>query len=162
MSNRTVEVIDSSRMRILSDFRYVDEPVNNIEHYYLGVSGDKFVTKIKDLAGNFVGKVFFDLENYAQVVEKIEDVYAGKLRDSNAEYFNIEKGGDDLIIGITQTFPHTSFQPIVRFKISNNRRAVIDGDETGGRDLYLSQATGKLMLAEMKRIENQIVNPNER
>lgn len=158
MSNQTIEVIDLRKMRQLADFRYVDEPVNNIEHYYLGTVGDKFVTKIKDLAGNTVGKVFFARANFAAVVEKMEDVYAGKLRDSNVDYFNIEKGGDDLIISITETFPHTSFKPIVRFKISNNRRAVIDGDESGGRDLYMSPETGRLSLAEMKRIKNQVVN----
>lgn len=145
-------------MKVLADFRYVDEPANNIEHYYLDILDDKFLTKIKDLAGNFVGKVFFDRTNFAEVVEKMEDVYAGKLRDLNIDYFNIEKGKDDLIISITETFPHTSFEPIIRFKLSNNRRVVIDGDESGGRDLYMSQETGRKMLAEMKRIESQVTN----
>ncbi len=158
MNNQTIDVIDSSQMQVLADFRYVDEPVNNIEHYYLGILDDKFMTRIKDLAGNFVAKVFFDRANYAEVIKKIEDVYAGKLRELSIDYFNIEKGGDDLIIGITEVFPHTSFRPIVKFKLSNNRRAILDEDESGGRDLYMSQETGRLMLAEMKRIENQVIS----
>lgn len=145
-------------MQVLADFRYVDEPINNIEHYYLGILDDTFLTRIKDLAGNFVGKVFFDRANYAEVVKKMEDVYAGKLRELSVDYFNIEKGKDDLIIGITEVFPHTSFKPIVKFKLNNSRRAILDGDESGGRDLYMSQETGRKMLAEMKRIQLQITN----
>ena len=75
MNNQKLEVIDSSRMQVLADFRYIDEPINNIEHYYLGILDDKFMTRIKDLAGNFVGKIFFDRANYDEVVKKMEDVY---------------------------------------------------------------------------------------
>ncbi len=159
MNNQTIEVIDSSRMQVLADFRYVDEPINNIEHYYLGILDDTFLTRIKDLAGNFVGKVFFDRANYAEVIEKMEDVYAGKLKDvPDVDYFSFKSGRDFLVIGITSTFPHTSFKPSVSFNITNTRRVALDGDESGGRNLYMSLETGKKMLAEMKRIENQVAN----
>ena len=145
-------------MQVLTDFRYVDEPINNIEHYYLGILDDTFLTRIKDLAGNFVGKVFFDRANYAEVVKKMEDVYAGKLRELSVDNFSFQKGNDFLVIGITETFPHTSFKPIISFNITNNRKANLDGRERGGWFLYMSQETGRKMLAEMKRIQLQITN----
>ncbi len=153
-----MEIIDSSKMQVLADFRYVDEPVNNIEHYYLGILASNFVTRIKDLAGNYIGKVFFDRDNYAEVVRKMEDVYAGKLQELNVEYFSIEQGEDDLIISVFETFPHTSFKPINKFKLSSNRSSIIDGDENSGRDLYMTAETGKLMLEEMKKIKDQVVS----
>ncbi len=76
------------------------------------------------------------------------------------DYFSFKSGSDFLVIGVTSTFPHTSFKPIVSFNITNNRRAVLDGDESGGRNLYMSLETGEKMLAEMKRIQNQVVNQN--
>lgn len=154
-----VEVIDSSQMTVLADFRYVDEPVENIEHFYLGVLDDKFITKIRNFAGSFTPKVFFDLVNYAEVVRKIEDVYAGKLKDvPDVDYFSFKGGKDFLVIGITSIFPMAAFKPIVNFNITNNRRAVLDGDESGRHNLYMSLETGKKMLTEMKRIENQVVS----
>ncbi len=153
-----MEIIDSSKMQVLADFRYVDEPINNIEHYYLGILGNNFVTRIRDLAGNYIGKVFFERDNYAEVVKKMEDVYAGKLRELSLDNLNFQKGNDSLIIEITETFPHTSFKPIINFSITNNREAILDERKRDGWFLYMSQETGRKMLEEMKRIKDQVIN----
>ena len=154
-----MEIIDSSEMTILADFRYVDEPVNNIEHYYLGILQDKFMVRVQGLEGNTRGDFFFDRDNYSAVTDKVEDVYAGKLlNEPNNDYFSFKSGKDFFIIGITATMPHTVTKPIVKFKLMNKRRAIIDDLELGGWDLYMSVETGKLMLKEMKKIKNQVVN----
>lgn len=153
-----IETIDSSQMQVLSDFRFVDEPINNIEHYYLGVLGDKFMTRIRDLEGNVRGKVFFERANYAEVMAKMENVFAGKLKQQDVDYFTVKQGLDFLVIGITTTFPHTASAPIISFNLTNNRRAILDDLNLGGWDLYMSIETGEKMLSEMKRIERQITS----
>lgn len=66
-----------------------------------------------------------------------------------------------MVIGIISTFPMAAFKPIVKFKLTNNRQAKLDRSESGNWFLYMSVETAKLMLAEMKRIQNQVVNWNE-
>lgn len=158
MNTQQIETIDSSQMQILSDFSYVDEPINNIEHYYLGILDDKFMTRMRDLEGNVRGKVFFERANYGAVVATMEDVFAGALKQQNVDYFTIKQGLDYLVIGITTTFPHTASAPIISFNLTNNRRAILDELNLGGWDLYMSIETGKKMLDEMKRIRPQVAN----
>jgi hypothetical protein len=158
MNTQQIETIDSSRMQVLSDYRYVDEPINNIEHYYLGILDDKFMTRIRDLEGNVRGKVFFERANFAEVIAKMEDVFAGELKQQDVDYFIVKQGLDYLVIGITTTFPHTASAPIISFNLTNNRRAILDELQLGGWDLYMSIETGKKMLNEMKRIRTQVTN----
>ncbi len=154
-----MEIIDSSQMKVLSEFGFVDEPINNLARYYLGLLDDKFMTRITDLEGNQRGKVFFERTNYEEVLKRCEDVYAGKLLEvPDVDYFNIEKNQDDILVGINAVFPHTSFKPIVKFFLQNNRRAKLDGLELPVWDLFMSFETGKKMLAEMERIKEQVVN----
>ncbi len=162
MNNEMVEVIDSSQMTVLADFHYLGEVVNNIEHYYLGVLDNKFMVRTRGLTGNTRGDFFIDRSNYAAVVEKTSDVYDGKLKDvPDVDYFSFNGGKDFLVIGITSIFPMAAFKPIVKFKLMNKRRAKLDGLDLGGWDLYMSLETGKKMLVEMKRIENQVASQSE-
>ncbi len=156
MQTQQIETIDSSRMQVLSDFRYADEPINRIEHYYLGILDNKFMTRVRDLEGNERAKVFFERDNYRDVLATMEDIFAGKLIERQVDDSTIRQGLDNLIIGITTTFPQTASAPVISFHLTNNRRATLDELNLGGWDLYMSIETGKKMLDEMKRIQGQV------
>lgn len=154
--NEDIEIIDSSRMEILSDFRYVDEPMDNIEHFYLGISENQFIISIKDLAGNKISKTFFERKNYLQLIRMLEDVYAGKLYETDQGSLVEERGKDHIIVGIMSAMPHTATRPIVRLFIKNVRTAEFDGRDRDGFYVTSSIETGKRLLSEMKRIAPQV------
>jgi len=161
MNNQTVETIDSSEMRVLADFRYVDEIVDGgAERYAIGVLSKNVLVRTTGVSGLQSATFFYERANHTDLIAKIEDSFAGKLRELAVDYFSIEQGADFLIVRIIETFPHTSMKPLVKFKITNNREASLDKTERGGWFLYMSIETGKKMLAEMKRIQNQVVNQN--
>ncbi len=155
-----MEIIDSSKMTVLSEFDYVDEIFNGTEHYAIGVLNENVLVRITSETGWQAATFLYERTNHLELIERIEDVYAGKLPELNIEYFTIKKSKDFLVIKINETFPHTSFKPIVQFRLTNNRRVELDGDESGVWNLYMSVETGKLMLAEMKRIKDEVVNQN--
>lgn len=141
----------------LADFRYVDEIVDGgAERYAIGVSGKNVFVRTTGASGSPATTFLYERANHAPLINRIEDALAGKLRDSAKDYFNIERGADSLIVRIIETFPHTSTKPLVKFKLTNNRQANIDGTERGGWFLYMSIETGKKMLEEMKRIQSQV------
>lgn len=160
--NENIEIIDSSQMTILADFGFGDEPMENLAHYYLGVLDSKFVVQIKGLTGNIRANLFFEKMNYEEVLKRTADVYAGKLLDvpdvDYFNYFNIEKGQDDILVGINAVFPPTSSKAIVKFFLQNNRRAKLDGLEGGSWRLPMSFETERKMLAEMQNIKEQVIN----
>ena len=155
-----METIDSSEMTVLSEFDYVDEVFNNTDHYKIGVLDENVIIRTRGLDGNESATFLYERDSHLELIEKIEDVYAGKLLETDKDYFSFKNGKDYLVIGITSTFPHTSFKPITKFRLTNNRPAKLDGDESSGWFLYMSVETGKLMLAEMKRIKDEVVNQN--
>ncbi len=156
-----METIDSSEMTVLSEFDYIEEVFNGTEHYAIGVLNENVIVRIRGGSNREQrGTFLYERINHTKLIEKIEDVYAGKLLEADEDYFSFKNGKDFLVVGITSTFPHTSFKPITSFNITNNRPAKLDGDESSGWFLYMSVETGKLMLAEMKRIKDKVVNQN--
>lgn len=159
MSNQTTEKIDSSEMQVLTDFRYIDEIVDGgAERYAIGVAGKNVFVRTTGAHGSPATTFFYERANHNELINRIEDAFAGKLRDSTNDYFSIERGEDSLIVRVIETFPHTSMKPLVKFKLTNNREANLDGAERGGWFLYMSVETGKKMLEEMKRIQLQVAN----
>lgn len=153
-----MEIIDSSRMQVLSEFDYIGEIFDNTDHYKIGVLEKNVLVSPRDLSGNESAAFLYERANHSQLIAKMEDVFAGKAPESNKDYFEFKSGRDFLVIGIVSTFPMAAFKPIVKFKLTNNRRANLDGSESGNWFLYMSVETAKLMLAEMKRIENQVIS----
>ncbi|MGI8554874.1 MAG: hypothetical protein ACR2LT_00740 [Pyrinomonadaceae bacterium] len=152
-----MEIVDSSQMQVLSEFDYVDEVFNGTKHYSIGVLNENVLVCVSNESdGKQRGTFLYERVNHTRIIAKIEDIYAGKLKELDKDYFSFKNGKDFLVIGITSTFPHTSFKPITSFNITNNRRVIIDNLELGNWDLYMSVETGKLFLAELKRIKNQI------
>lgn len=144
-------------MQSLADFRYIDEIVDGgAERYAIGVSGKNVFVRTTGVSGLQETTFFYERANHAELINRIEDALAGKLRESPKDYFTIERGADSLIIRVIETFPHTSTKPLVKFKLTNNREANLDGTERGGWFLYMSIETGKKMLEEMKRIQSQV------
>lgn len=159
MSGQTIEKIDSSQMQVLADFRCVDEIVDGgAERYAIGVSGKNVFVRTTGVSGLQATTFFYERANHTELVNRIEDAFAGKLKDSAKDYFSIKQGEDSLIVRIIETFPHTSMKPLIKFKLTNNREANLDGNERGGWFLYMSVETGKKMLEEMKRIRPQVTN----
>ena len=153
-----MEIINSSQMTVLSEFDYVDEVFDNTDHYKIGVLNENVLIRVRDLNKNELATFLYERSSHLELVEKIEDIYAGKLLESDEDYFSFKNGKDFLVVGITSTFPHTSFKPIVSFNLTNNRELVLDERERNNWFLYMSVETGKLMLKEMKRIKDQVVS----
>ncbi len=153
-----METIDSSKMTVLSEFDYIDEVFNNTDQYKIGVLDENVLISTRGLDGNESATFLYERDSHLELIEKIEDVYAGKLLETDKDYFSFKNGKDYLVIGITSTFPHTSFKPITSFNLTNNRPAILDGSKSSGWDLYMSLETGKLMLEEMKRIQGQVIS----
>ena len=145
-------------MTVLSEFDYVDEIFDNTDHYKIGVLDENVLIQVRSLNGKVSAGLVYERSSHLELVEKIEDIYAGKLLESDEDYFSFKNGKDFLVVGITSTFPHTSFKPIVSFNLTNNRELVLDERERNNWFLYMSVETGKLMLKEMKRIKDQVVS----
>lgn len=156
--NQEIEVIDSSKMTVLAEFDYVDEPMDNITYYYLGVLDNLFIVRVKGEVGNTVGATFFERANYKDLIRMIEDVYAGKLYETNQTALEVEKGKDDIIVSVMSAMPHTATRPIERLFVKNVRRAKLDKLQLGGFDVTASLETGRKLLAEMKRIAPQVIS----
>ncbi len=155
-----METIDSSEMTVLSEFDYIDEVFDNTEHYKIGVLDENVLIQVRSLNGKVSAGLVYERNSHLELIKKIEDIYAGKLLETDEDYFSFKNGKDFLVVGITSTFPHTSFKPITSFNITNNRPAILDDDESSGWFLYMSVETGKLMLAGMKRIKDEVVSQN--
>lgn len=143
-------------MTVLSDFSYVDEPMDNITNYYLGILGNLFIVRISGEVGNTVGATFFERANYKDLVQMIDDVYAGKLYETNQTALVKEKGKDHIIVSVMSAMPHTATRPIERLFIENVHTARLDNRERDGFDVTASLETGRKLLAEMKRIAPQV------
>ena len=159
MRNQTMEVIDSTNLIVLGKVETVDEEIDGNYIYYIGVLDENVLIRMHNLnTDNQLVTFLYERTNHLELIARGEDCFAGKLPELKIDYFTIKKGRDFLVVGINETFPHTSFKPIVKFNLTNNRQSVIDGDESSGLDMSMSVETGRLLLEEMKRIENQIVN----
>ena len=145
-------------MTVLSEFDYVDEIFDNTDHYKIGVLDENVLIQVRSLNGKVSAGLVYERNSHLELAKKIEDIYAGKLLESDEDYFSFKNGKDFLVVGITSTFPHTSFKPIVSFNLTNNRELVLDERERNNWFLYMSVETGKLMLKEMKRIKVQVVS----
>ncbi|MGI8554873.1 MAG: hypothetical protein ACR2LT_00735 [Pyrinomonadaceae bacterium] len=157
-----MEIIDSTNLTILGEIETVDEEIDGNYKYYIGVLNENVLIRIHNLnTDNQLVTFLYERVNHLELIARTEDVYTGKLPELNIEHFKIKKGKDFLVIGINSVFPHTSFKPIIKFDLTNNRRANIDGRESSGWDMYMSVETGRKMLEEMKRIKNQVVNQNK-
>lgn len=157
-----MEVIDSTNLTILGEIQTVDEEIDGNYTYYIGILDENVLIRIHNLnTDNQLVAFLYERANHLELMARTEDCFAGKLPEVKIDYFTIKKGRDFLVVGINETFPHTSFKPIVKFNLTNNRQTRIDGDESGGLDMSMSVETGRLLLAEMKRIQNQVVNQNK-
>ena len=154
--NENIEIIDTTDIKVLSDFAYVDEPMDNIAHYYLGVTENYFVISSKDLNGKYSPDTFFERENYADLVKMIEDVYAGKLYETNQTALVKEKGKDHIIVSVMSAMPHTATRPIEQLFIKNVHAAQLNNRERDSFFVFASLETGRKLLAEMKRIAPQV------
>lgn len=154
-----MEIIDSTNLKVLGEIQTVDEEIDGNYKYYIGVLDENVLIRMHSrVTGNRLITFLYERANHLELIERVEDCFAGKLPELNIEYFTIKKGKDFLVVGINSVFPHTSFKPIVKFDLTNNRRAKLERRESGNWFLPMSIETAKLMLEEMKRIENQVVN----
>ena len=159
MRNQTMEVIDSTNLTVLGKVETVDEEIDGNYKYYIGVLDENVLIRMHSIiTGNILIIFLYERTNHLELIALTEDVFAGKLPELNIDYFTIRKGKDVLVVKVNETFPHTSFKPIVKFRLTNSRSAIIDERECDVWNLYMSVETGKLLLEEMKRIKNQIVN----
>lgn len=155
-----MEIIDSANLTVLGEVKAVDEEIDGNYKYYIGVLDENVLIRSHNLnTGNQFVAFLYERANHPETIARIEEVFAGKLPELNIDYFTIKRGRDFLVVGVNETFPHTSFKPIVKFRLTNNRReTTIDGRERDVWNLSMSVETGRLLLAEMKRIENQVIN----
>ena len=186
--NENVEIIDSSEMEILSEFRG-ENTEWDAPAYRLGIIGSNFVVAVQDpivetekgkripegvdertrkvfengIKNNWWGvNIVIELKNFDGVLARLEELYGERpAREIDLNDYDIANGKDKLGVRKNSVMPNNVGQPIVNTQISNTRSLKIDYLELNGWDLYVSPETGLKLMDEMKRIRPIVENKCE-
>jgi hypothetical protein len=174
------EVIDTSRMEILSEFSSAADSGGVMIPYRIGtLGGDFIIAPQSSIAQKPQGKVLpenvnertklvfengikrdwwsgdivFGLENFDAVLARLEEIYGARparVIDLNELDFVSEK--DKMSVRTNSVMPHNVGQPIVSLQISNYRLLTIDDADSDGWHLYVTPETGEKLVKEMQKI----------
>lgn len=145
MSTQQVEVIDTSNMKILSEFEAEGEILENLHAFRFGVIREDVVLAAKDGNDNWRGDVLFERRHLKDVARGLDDLLTGRLVPQGNEFI-LEDGKDDIYIH--PTMPRADLS----ISIGNTRRARMDSLETGGWQIHVSVETAKRMRDEMLKL----------
>lgn len=181
--NEELEIMDTSLMKILIEFPSPNKQEDGLLAYRLGafngnfvISGqstrvdkpiarvvapdaserEKMVTAYEVERDFWIGRTFFELQNFAAVLERIEEVYGvrpARQIDLETNDFEIKAGKDLIAVRMNAVMPHNVALPIITFQLTNQRRAEMDLLNLNGWDLYISPETGEKLMREMQRIK---------
>lgn len=132
------EIVDSSAMRILSEFavEYDDEEQNlspdftNLAECFIKTD-DVFIVIATNSKGSpeAIGNVAFEIQNTVAVAENLSAVLAGTLSETGEDSLTFKSGADDLVFSADSVFPLNQPLPRERVTISNLREMELDGLE---------------------------------
>lgn len=163
MSDNLIELENIKLQEVLSEFRYVDEPIDGFVNFVVGTFANVIVI------GGFSGKnridgvLYFEKNNLAVLNEMLADVLAGKLRDpgeSRFEYkddiFFYKNGADDLRAGAQTVWTNPQREPPSQVSLQNVREHK-NGllGERYAMQFSMTVPTAEKLLSELQRIENE-------
>lgn len=144
MTDKHLEVIDSSQMKVLSEFE-VSEVKNNIDRFRIGIVNENIIIAGRSLTGSWSGDFLFEKANIAQVTGLIKDVLNGSLATADEHFLTFKASKD--AIGIGEYAPRDELV----LALTNNRPAVLDGYESKARTIYIDSNTLLKMYVELEK-----------
>lgn len=156
--NDEAEIIDSSKMEILSEFsiEYDEEEIaspssTNGKNCFIKTS-DGWVVFAANSKGSdeATGEVAFEQGSFKQLSQELEAVLSGKLYEEKLDALTFQNGKDKMIISATSNLPLNQFAWVNRVNISNLREIELDGIEYG--ELSLPVKAARKLHQEMKRL----------
>jgi hypothetical protein len=151
--------IETDKLKILSDFQ-IEEKVYPFREGKTRVYGYRILCDDKIIvigtyytdglrAGRYGAFVFFQRENFKEVIQAIEDWLDDK-KSTGKEHIEIIEGEDDFVV--TYGFPDRfDVRPILMMKIF--REAEIDGYSQKAWDVVTDIDTGPKLIAELKKVD---------
>lgn len=134
MNNLQPEIIDSSKMQVLTEFE-ASQIQNNIDRFRIGLLDTDVIIAGRNLKGVWSGVMLFERANAARVVNLFKNVFDAQTA-SETESDTGFKAGKDLV-GVELHQPRNK-QVAVFY---NNRPVVIDNLEQRNLVLYLDPDT---------------------
>ena len=156
--NEEIEIIDSSKMKILSEFSVEYDPeelespsLTNTKTCFIKASDDwiVFATNSKGLDAA-IGNIAFEHSSFKELSQKLEAVLSGKLNKEQLDALKFQNGTDEIIISVTSNLPLNQFAWVNRVNISNLREIELDDLEYG--ELSLPIKAAQKLHQEMKRL----------
>ena len=148
-----MEIIDTSRMQVFSEFDAADEIVDNTERYRVGLVGDDVIIETYTRGGGWAGGLFFERANLADVVQSLTEVLAANPL-TGAVNRSVLKGSD--LLGVTVYEAGDAYQRgEIRVQLNNNRPAIMDGMRLHGWSVQMSVATSSLLRDALQTLRPQ-------
>jgi len=163
MLSNLIELENIKLQNVLSEFKYVDEPVDGFVNFVVGTFEDVIVVGGFSGKNRIDGALFFEKTNLAVFNEMLADVLAGKLqrpKESRFEHkddiFFYKNGADDLRVGARTVWTHPQREPPTQVSLQNVREHK-NGllGERYAMQFSMTELTAQKLLAELQKIENE-------
>jgi hypothetical protein len=149
MSDEQVEVIETSRMQVLSEFAAAGRAHDNTDRFRVGALGENIIIAGHGLNGAWSGVMLFERTNLEAVTRLLGEVLDGRLYGEDQDYLNVMAGKDR--IGISAQSPRGA----TTISLYNNRRVKMDGADTRAWDLTVTPDTALSLFVELKELRHQ-------
>jgi hypothetical protein len=149
MSEEDLEMIETSRMQVVSEFAAAGWVHQNREHFRLGRSGTDIIIASRGADGQWSGSMLFERANLAAVIKLLGEVLNGRLYDENRDYVGVVAGRDEF--GISTQAPRGT----LTVSLYNNRPARMDGAQTSAWNLTVAPDTALKLYVELKKLVEQ-------
>ena len=148
-----MEIIDTSRIQVFSEFDAADEVVDNTERYRVGLVGDEVVVETYTQGGGWAGGLFFERANLADVVQALQEASEANPL-AGAVNRSVLKGGD--LLGATIYEAGGAYQRgEIRVQLNNNRPAIMDGMRLHGWSITMTVKTARLLRDALQKLRPQ-------
>jgi hypothetical protein len=149
--NEEIEIIDSTGMKVLSDF---EVELNDAETVRCFIKADDYwIVFAIGTAAEATGYLAFERKNVELVDKNLGEVLAGKLFNEELDFIVFESGKDEIQISASTVFPSNSVTPRETVTVLNLREIELDGLEfsTG---LSLSPKSAEILHKELNKLSN--------
>lgn len=138
-----IEKIDSSGMRVLSEFpvKYENDEELTIPHeaekatILIGALDENIIIAYSSKkTGNIISEIVFERNNIFSVGQSISEIL--EKREPWNEPFKYESGKDNILVTYSSSWAHNLPAPLERVNVYNRRNYELDG--LRARDMWLS------------------------
>lgn len=147
--NQQIEVIDTGNMQVLSEFAAAGFIHDNTDRFRIGSMDGNIIIAGRGLDGAWTSSVLFERANLPKVVQLLDEVLNGRLRQENRDYVYFTAGKDEIGVGAQQP------RDLLTISLYNNRRVKMDGLESGGWRMYVAPDTALKLYVELEKLVAQ-------